>query len=724
MELIRNLVPGYKQWLRETKNRDEIYKWIAIQHFQNSWNIDAEDFHGMLKDSIRKSGNLLFQNSRGYLLRAAKERSDDTRRLMRELFDPALSLSERFRRYASGMEEMLEDLSARAGKKINAQQDERTIAFLLSMRFPDEHYLYKDSYYQKLCTLLALEPASAGEKYFHFVSIADEIKSDVVAPDTELLDLHHSFLTDDCYQGDDTNLIVQNLLYVSLEQGRTQDRVEIASDARWWLYAPGEGAKYWDTYADEGVMAIGWRELGDLSEYESREEIAETLRKTKGTPDKSYMNASLACWEFVHVIKPGDVIIPKRGLYEYLGFGIVSSDYRYDQSREDQPNVRDVKWIKTGSWPETDGQIVLKTLTDITKYPDYVARLRSWIIEGVEPTANQVDRTHVDASARHNFILYGPPGTGKTYRTVDFALSIIEGQSLTGYEKEPRDEVMRRFHVESQTGRIEFVTFHQSFSYEEFVEGIRPRVEQGAVVFDVQPGVFLKLCDRAAADPENSYVIIIDEISRGNAARVFGELITLIEDDKRTGADNQLHTTLPYSGKVFSVPANVYIVGTMNTADRSVEALDTAFRRRFSFKEIMPRPELLSLADTADVDIDLGSLLTAINWRIEQLIDRDHQIGHAYFMGIASADDPLQALREVFVDRVIPLLREYFYSDQTKIGLVLGRQFVVSSNDGFHFADFDDDLADRYSGTARLVLTDPERWSAGSFRSIYDTPED
>ncbi|MEX2445187.1 MAG: AAA family ATPase [Alkalispirochaeta sp.] len=724
MEPIRNLVPGYKEWLRETQNRDELYKWIAVQHFQDSWDVNAVDFHGMLKESIRKAGNLLFQNSRGYLIRAARERPEDTRKLMGELFDQNISMDERYRKYVSGMEGMLGDLRARAGKHINAQQDERTVAFLLSMRFPAEHYLYKDSYYQKLCRLLGTEPAAAGTKYRHFVSIADEVKSEVVLTDSELLDLHHRVLTEDSYHGDDTNLIVQNLLYVSLDQRTEQDHEEIGSDARWWLYAPGEGAKYWDNYADEGVMAIGWREIGDLNEYDTREDIAVALREAKGTPDKSYMNASLACWEFVHVMKPGDVIIPKRGLYEYIGFGIVSSEYRYEPNREDQPNVRDVKWIKMGSWPEPNGQIVLKTLTDITKYPDYVERLRGWIVDGSVPEDTRVDRTHVDASTRRNFILYGPPGTGKTYKTVDFALSIIEGYPLTGYEGEERDDVMRRFHAMTDSNRIEFVTFHPSFSYEEFIEGIRPRVEQGAVVFDIRPGVFLRLCDLAATDPENPYVLVVDEISRGNAARVFGELITLIEDDKRSGAPNQLATTLPYSGRRFSVPANVYIVGTMNTADRSVEALDTAFRRRFSFVEMLPRPELLSLADTADVDIDLGSILAAMNWRIEKLIDRDHQIGHAYFMRIASADDPLQAIREVFVDRVIPLLREYFYSDQAKIGLVLGKRFVVQGDDGIHFADFDPDLADRYSGAPRFVLTDPDEWSASSFRSIYDTPED
>ncbi|WP_019670783.1 McrB family protein [Eudoraea adriatica] len=236
--------------------------------------------------------------------------------------------------------------------------------------------------------------------------------------------------------------------------------------------------------------------------------------------------------------------------------------------------------------------------------------------------------------------------------------------------------------------RYRFVTFHQSFSYEDFIEGIKPILpEDGEEVSDlnytIEDGVFKELCRKAEADPENQYAIFIDEINRGNIAQIFGELITLIEKDKRWGADNQLSTLLPYSKKVFRVPKNLDIYGTMNTADRSVEALDTALRRRFSFEEVMPDPE--KLIGKSVGGIDLKELLTVMNERIELLVDRDHTIGHSYFLEISNQ----QELVDAFNNKVIPLLQEYFYGDFGKIGLVLGKGFIQKKdNKKIKFADF------------------------------------
>ncbi|WP_298328398.1 AAA family ATPase [uncultured Dokdonia sp.] len=233
----------------------------------------------------------------------------------------------------------------------------------------------------------------------------------------------------------------------------------------------------------------------------------------------------------------------------------------------------------------------------------------------------------------------------------------------------------------------EFVTFHQSFSYEDFVEGIKPVMEDGErdLGYEIQDGVFKKLCQRAKVDPDNNYAIFIDEINRGNVSAIFGELITLIEKDKRAGGTNELEVQLPYSKDKFSVPANLHIYGTMNTADRSVEALDTALRRRFTFKELMPNPSLLS-----DIQFDgftLEEVLKTINERIEVLVDRDHTIGHSYFLSIDSGD--AEALSTVFQNKIIPLLQEYFYHDYEKMALILGAGFVEQKkNNEVKFASF------------------------------------
>jgi 5-methylcytosine-specific restriction endonuclease McrBC GTP-binding regulatory subunit McrB len=236
--------------------------------------------------------------------------------------------------------------------------------------------------------------------------------------------------------------------------------------------------------------------------------------------------------------------------------------------------------------------------------------------------------------------------------------------------------------------RYVFTTFHQSYAYEDFIEGIKPVIVEGEadgdVNYRIEEGVFKDLCRRAELDPDNSYAIFIDEINRANVSAVFGELITLIEQDKRKGMPNGMSAILPYSKKPFSVPNNVDIYGTMNTADRSIEALDTALRRRFSFVEMMPKPELLSKKEY--YGINLQALLERINMRIEALIDRDHTIGHAYLIDVESDDD----LKKAFKDKIIPLLQEYFYGDYGKIGLVLGEGFVMKDQvESSIFSDFD-----------------------------------
>lgn len=271
-----------------------------------------------------------------------------------------------------------------------------------------------------------------------------------------------------------------------------------------------------------------------------------------------------------------------------------------------------------------------------------------------------------------NLILYGPPGTGKTYAT---------RKIIDNFEKKYFSENSSYSLAEAEN-RVRTITFHQSYSYEEFIEGIRPILsndEIGKIGYKLENGIFKDLCIKAEKElinKENNskyidkpYYIIIDEINRGNISKIFGELITLIEQDKR----GNLKTILPYSKKEFTVPSNVYIIGTMNTADRSIAAIDTALRRRFTFVEIGPDSSILSQYDNHIVNdtVDLCKLMDAINDRILEKFDRDHRIGHAYFMGIES----LNNLYQTWYYKILPLLGEYFYNDIESLTAIVGESF-------------------------------------------------
>ncbi len=275
-----------------------------------------------------------------------------------------------------------------------------------------------------------------------------------------------------------------------------------------------------------------------------------------------------------------------------------------------------------------------------------------------------------------NVIFYGPPGTGKTYTTIERAMRICEGSDFD--DKISRQDLVEQYHEYIEDERIVFTTFHQSYSYEDFIEGIRATTENNTINYKVQDGVFKELCKSAAQWPDENFVIIIDEINRGNISRVFGELITLIEDSKRTGKLEEISVKLPYSRESFSVPQNVYIIGTMNTADRSLAGLDLALRRRFTFEEMRPKTELLKGINVEGIKID--ELLSIMNQRIEVLLDREHTIGHAYFMEL-KGEPSIKKLGEIFQNKILPLLQEYFFDDWEKINSVLGENGFISKRD-------------------------------------------
>ena len=317
-----------------------------------------------------------------------------------------------------------------------------------------------------------------------------------------------------------------------------------------------------------------------------------------------------------------------------------------------------------------------------------------------------------------NTILYGPPGTGKTYNSILYSLGIAtknEGiiNRIKNNTETISDEKINEFNDLKKQGQIEFITFHQSYSYEDFVEGIRPTLatkdseDNKDLKYTIHSGIFKKICERARNDKDKNYVLIIDEINRGNISKIFGELITLLEPSKRLGETEELKIRLPYSGEEFGVPKNLYILGTMNTADRSIALLDIALRRRFNFIEMPPIYELLKQKIEVKNDkIELQELLKAINTRIEFLLDKDHLIGHSYFINIKTFED----LKEIFRNSIIPLLQEYFYDDFEKIREVLN---IGDNNDSFIIKkeipqNFSDTLKTRFQNKPVYVINETE----------------
>ncbi len=337
-----------------------------------------------------------------------------------------------------------------------------------------------------------------------------------------------------------------------------------------------------------------------------------------------------------------------------------------------------------------------------------------------------------------NLILYGPPGTGKTYQTLNYALSIIEDKNLEELSFENRAALQKRYQEYLEKGQISMVTFHASFAYEDFVEGIKPVIVDQILSYELQEGIFKIICQKAQSEWENcfidkpqspdaglatqvpKYVLIIDEINRGNIPNIFGELITLLDDDKRKGRPEEKELLLPYSKKAFSVPANLYILGTMNTADRSTTHLDAALRRRFAFQKIPPNPSLLKFGNSKDMvrGIQLDQVLKTMNNRIRVLLDEHHMLGHALFMKIHNLED----LKEVFYHSVIPQLQEYFFNDLGKIGLILGNDFIEKATlptGKKVFADFNYPFVDELLDHSFYRIKSKEEIDETAFINIY-----
>jgi 5-methylcytosine-specific restriction protein B len=439
----------------------------------------------------------------------------------------------------------------------------------------------------------------------------------------------------------------------------------LAQSRRYWIYAPGSGSSKWEEFYSQGIMGIGWDEMGDLKHYPNKDAMKTKMKELYGA-EYSYMNSALATWQFANEIQPGDIVYAKKGLYKVIGRGIVESGYIFDGGRQDYKQIRKIKWTHNGEW-EHPGQAAMKTLTDITPYTDYVQKLEALFIDDetadIPPEEPEIEyapyteddflsEVFMDAEryntlvnhlqVKKNIILQGAPGVGKTFAAKRLAFSMM-GQK--------------------DTSRIEMVQFHQSYSYEDFIMGFRPTKDG----FELKPGPFYEFCKRAQDDDERDYFFIIDEINRGNVSKIFGELMMLVEKDKR---GEKLR--LLYSNELFSVPKNVYIIGMMNTADRSLAIIDYALRRRFAFFELEPAFDsegfkaMMQQANNPKLNA-LVEEIKALNIFIskDESLGNGFRIGHSYLCTNEEITD--EWLEAVINYELLPLLNEYWFDEPSKI---------------------------------------------------------
>lgn len=435
----------------------------------------------------------------------------------------------------------------------------------------------------------------------------------------------------------------------------------------YWVFAPGEQANKWDEFYENGIMAIGW-DIGDLRNFNSKNEINKKLKQAYNDY-RNHPNDTACLWDFVHRLKPGDIIYAKRGTNEIIGRGCVESDYIYDEDREEYKHIRKVTWTDKGSWfyRYKNEKLPQKTLTNITNIsynPRKLRTIKGFFDEDIcgKCTKKESDRytkeeflneAYINPEEydiivklldnKKNLILQGAPGVGKTFISKRLAYSRIGAKC---------------------DDRVMMVQFHQSYSYEDFVEGYRP-VDDG---FKLQKGSFYNFCMKARDNPEKDYYFIIDEINRGNLSKIFGELFMLIENDKR-GEKVQLL----YSDEEFYIPENLYIIGLMNTADRSLAMIDYALRRRFAFFDLKPGFSSTGFSNYKDGihNSHFDQVINVMEYLNAYIADDESlgegfRIGHSFFCNLKEKDVEEQ-LNYIIEYEIIPLINEYWFDEPDKV---------------------------------------------------------
>lgn len=821
---IKEIISAYKADFTRI-NKEERYKWQAIGHYKTHWDIEAQDFGKMFSEAFKLADNLLASNKYypyKMVMDYIKVEPETVRKLFKILYNEKISLSERYIDFRTGFHKFVSQ------KKWNHYQDLHAISVYLSFEYPETYYIYQYKIYKAFCEKIGFTEQKTKSKSevwklenYHRMC---ELVLSVVSQDKELITMSKNRLDDYCYKDEAYHLLVMDIVYFGSKFLKNQTETE-------------NQISYWPSLAEynPNLTANDWTTILKDQTITSKENLSMLKMMLEQGGESTCANLA-------------QIYGNTYNYYNKLG----SSFAEKVKKRYNCPDCMDNEVIKYYPVP-----FVGRSIVEDGKNR-YSWKLRDELKEALKnmdlSDISIYEKDEIKTDVSKNTILYGPPGTGKTYYTVIYAVAIIENKELIAVSEEDYDEVLERYNEYKTKGFIEFTTFHQSYGYEEFIEGIKPVMnnedEKNEIQYEISSGLFKNFCDRASRPnlkqqkqeiginnspviwkvslegtgdnptrrecmenghirigldgygenissetdfqvsggknalnafiykmkvgdivlscysattidgigvvtgeyewhdeyasykrlrkvnwlvkninetvteinnganltlasvyklnialsdvmdivaknisktiPETAsktvmqkkknYVFVIDEINRGNISKIFGELITLIEPSKRIGQPEEIKVKLPYSQQLFGVPDNVYFIGTMNTADRSIAAIDTALRRRFCFKEMMPEAEVLDGVSVEDISIK--EMFVRINKRITALYDREHTIGHAYFIPLRN-NACIEVLAMIFSEHIIPLLQEYFYEDYEKIRLVLGDNNKVNQEEQF-----------------------------------------
>jgi len=755
------MINRYRDYQDQTQMKEELYKWELVKEFQDLW-AQYESKRLSFAQFFEKTnfGNLIYFGTLNTFKLINKKVPHEFEIIILRLYDESISLQTRIEDFSDSFVKLY--ISLKTPPPNNHFLDERAISSLLSFRYPEKYTFYKRSYYDVLINCLHQTSPGSWKKLVHFNSIVDDFKANVLPHYQDVIAVKNRLTNNEKYYQDNQHLLlIQDIFYLALSKNIKEEtdsekttekfmqakqslqNIKMAGNLNQILFGPpGTGKTYHSI--NHAVSIVEEKSIEDIINEKRADVLARFNEyKHKGIIEFVTFHQSFSYEDFIEGIKPemedpeeNEELKSKELRYEIVSgiFKEVCENARSYQEYQQNETPRKIQIpkeildkagfykVSLGNSQLTEGELIYNYCMEHNciaigwgRDVDYTGVKNRQEIHNKYVDAGYVaEANDFNVSAVERLILWMKKGDivfisngSKTLR----AIGIVDGD----YEYIPEEKGVFRY---SHYRKVKWLYKDLDIPVKEFYEATFSQQSIYGMYHQKINKAFFTDKETIKKPIRKNHVLIIDEINRGNVSQIFGELITLIEEDKREGNRNEMSVTLPYSKEKFSVPSNLYIIGTMNTADRSVEALDTALRRRFSFIEMPPIYDLPEL-EMVVLTTKLTEILLTMNKRIEKLLGKDNLIGHAYFMDVHGEVD----LKSVFQDKIIPLLQEYFFGDYSKIGLVLGRGFIElkeikPSRD--LFADFHHDSKDELLERPTWKIADVKAMSPDEFSEAID----